>query len=305
MTSAPTSMGAGTAGSPSPFWWRGRAGDSVALGFTSVVAGNLAIHAGPQSRVPQDRRRLEAAMGVPEGSLRFLHQVHSAEVFDAEGSAPGHGAGNAAQHDAGNAAREQPAGQTALDSAAVPTGDAWVCADGSVPLAIMVADCLPVLFYGQRAAEDPQHRIPVTAAAHAGRPGLLAGILENTVAAMQDRGAVQINAWIGPGACGACYEIPDQMVEEISRGRPAIASTTSWGTSALNLRAEAQAVLAQRGVTVEELTGCTIEDDSLFSHRRDPDRGRFAGVIWMPQTTPAATPPTEPATEPPIKPAAR
>ncbi|MBO0595111.1 laccase domain-containing protein [Nesterenkonia sp. E16_7] len=271
-------MGAGTAGSPSPFWWRGRAGDSVELGFTSVEAGNLAVHAGPQSQVPQDRRRLEAAMGVPKGSLRFLNQVHSAEVLDAASSA-----------------LEQPAGQTELDPSAVPTGDAWVCADGSVPLTIMVADCLPVLFYGQRAAEDPQHRVPVTAAAHAGRPGLLAGILENTVAAMQDRGAVRITAWIGPGACGACYEIPDQMVAEISPGRPAIASTTSWGTSALNLRAEAQAVLAQRGVTVEELVGCTIEDDSLFSHRRDPDRGRFAGVIWRPQTASAAALPTEPA----------
>ncbi|EXF25184.1 copper oxidase [Nesterenkonia sp. AN1] len=284
MTSAPTSMGAGTAGSPSPFWWRGRAGDCVELGFTSVDAGNLAGHAGPQSQVLQDRGRLEAAMGVPEGSLRFLNQVHSAEVLDAE---------NAAQHDPGQSAE-----QAGLDSRAEPTGDAWVCADGSVPLAIMVADCLPVLFYGQRAAGDPQHRVPVTAAAHAGRPGLLAGILENTVAAMQDRGAARITAWIGPGACGSCYEIPDQMVAEISPGRPAIASTTSWGTSALNLRAEAQAVLAQRGVTVEELAGCTIEDDSLFSHRRDPDRGRFAGVIWMPQSASAAAPPAELPTEP-------
>ncbi|WP_241475206.1 polyphenol oxidase family protein [Nesterenkonia sp. YGD6] len=272
MTSAPTNKGARSAVSPSPFWWRGHAGDSVQLGFTSVDAGNLARHAGSQQRVSEDRRRLEAAMGVPAGSLRFLNQVHSADVLDAEAAA---------------------STQDGVSSAPVPTGDAWVCADGSVPLAIMVADCLPVLLYGQRAGSDPEHQVPVTAAAHAGRPGLLAGVLENTVAAMRERGAVAITAWIGPGACGACYEIPEPMVAEVSRDRPAIASTTSWGTSALNLRAEAQAVLAQQGVTVEDLAGCTLEDDSLFSHRREPDRGRFAGVIWMPASSSRSGSPAE------------
>lgn len=257
MTSAPTTTGADAAVSPSPFWWRGQAGHRVQLGFTSVHAGNLAPHAGSQDQIWQSRRRLEAKMGVPEESLRFLHQIHSADVLDARSAAI-----------------------TPLST--TPTGDAWVCDDGSVPLAIMVADCLPVLFHGQRAASDPEYHLPVTAAAHAGRPGLLAGVLENTVAAMEDRGAVKITAWIGPGACGACYEIPGSMVAEISRDRPAIASTTRWGTSALDLRAEARGLLAHSGVTVEDLPGCTLEDESLFSHRRAPDQGRFAGVIWVP-----------------------
>lgn len=265
MTEAPSNTGASTAVSPSPFWWRGQAGDTVQLGFTSVAAGNLARHVGSQPEVSQNRRRLETHMGVPEGSLRFLHQVHSADVLDAEAAAP--------------AETTHPAEP---DSAEPPTADAWVCADGSVPLAIMVADCLPVLLHGRRADDDPAGRVPVTAAAHAGRPGLLAGILENTVSAMQAHGATSITAWIGPGACGDCYEIPAEMVAEIASGRPAIASTTSWGTTALNLRAEAHSILARQGVTVAELSGCTIEDDSLFSHRRAPGDGRFAGVIWTP-----------------------
>lgn len=271
MTSTPVT-GVDAAARPSPFWWRGHAGDSVEVGFTSVDAGNLAHHVGSQQQVTADRRRLEASMGVDPGSLRFLDQVHSAQVLDAQTA----GAGQ------------------------VPTGDAWVCRDGSVPLAIMVADCLPVLLHGQRSENDPEHGTPVTAAAHAGRPGLLAGVLENTVAAMKDHGAASITAWIGPGACGSCYEIPEHMVAEVSPGRPDIASTTRWGTSALDLRAEARSVLAGHGVAVAQLEGCTIEDDSLFSHRRDPGRGRFAGVIWAPSpefpSAPAEiSPPVAPA----------
>ncbi|GAA1147294.1 polyphenol oxidase family protein [Nesterenkonia lutea] len=254
----------GLPGRPPSFWWQESLDDGVHLAFTSVEAGNLARHVGPQHDVEADRLRIQEAMGVPAGSLRFLDQVHSADVLDAQQR------GGGAVADSPGAV---PSGQ------GVPTGDAWVCADGSVPLAIMVADCLPVLLVGRRAEED--HRTPVTAAAHAGRPGLLSGVLENTVAAMRDRGAASITAWIGPGACGRCYEIPEQMVTEIAVARPAIASRTSWGTSALDLRAEAESVLNQHGVAVAELSGCTVEDESLFSHRRAPGAGRFAGLLWM------------------------
>lgn len=252
----------------SPFWWRQSTGDGVHLAFTSVEAGNLARHVGPQHDVESHRLRLQEAMGVPAGSLRFLDQVHSSEVLDADDVAP-------------TVAPLAGGGATT-----VPTGDAWVCSDGSVPLAIMVADCLPVLLVGQRDRDDPR-TAPVTAAAHAGRPGLLAGVLENTVTAMRDRGAVAITAWIGPGACGSCYEIPDEMLAEHATDRPALASTTSWGTSAMDLRAEAEQVLAQAGVTLAPLAGCTLEDASLFSHRRAPGQGRFAGLIWMDPLAPA------------------
>src|SRR5699024_6738266 len=105
-----------------------------------------------------------------------------------------------------------------------------------------------------------------------------------TAAAMSARGAESITAWIGPGACGSCYEVSAQMAHAAAADRPAIASRTSWGTPALNLRAEARAVLEAAGVDVVDVAGCTIEDPQLFSHRRsqrtgDP-QGRFAGVVW-------------------------
>lgn len=116
-------------------------------------------------------------------------------------------------------------------------------------------------------------------------------MLENTLRAVRaqspelcEPGA--ITAWIGPGACGRCYEIPEEMVEEIAADRPAIRSRTRWGTSALDLRAEAGHILSEAGVEVVDTGGCTMEDASLFSHRRTAQQGaapgRIAGIISIP-----------------------
>ncbi len=230
-------------------WWESvHAG--FRLGFTSRADGNLALHVGSADDAAGNRERLAARLSLNPGELRFLHQVHSADVLDA----------SQAEH------------------GTVHTGDAWVSPDGSHRLAIMVADCLPVLFYAER-----RDASPMTAAAHAGRPGLIAGILENTVNALVSRGAEQITAWIGPAACGNCYEVPQHMHDELTAHRPALAATTSWGTPALDLRAQAAALLEEAGVAVIDVPGCTIEDPALFSHRRsqrtgEPE-GRIAGII--------------------------
>lgn len=243
-----------------PFWWHQELTDGVHGAFTSAEFGNLALHAGVEGQeqrqeVVERRRELERHMGVPEGSLRFLNQVHSADVQDAS-----------------KKLREEPA-----------TGDAWVSSDGAQPLAVMVADCLPVLLVGSMQGPEGA-ALPVTAAAHAGRPGLLAGILENTVHAMRERGAQGISAWIGPGACRWCYEIPAEMVDQIAADRPLIRSRTHWGTAALDLRTEAERILKEADVGVAPLSGCTIEDSTLYSHRRNTKegtpQGRFAGIVW-------------------------
>ncbi len=233
------------------FWWRGEH-EGVQLGFTSVEAGNLGTHVGDPDHAAANRGRLEAHLGLESGALHFLNQVHSADLADAD-----------AQR---------------ADSEA-PTADAWVSVEGA-PIALLVADCLPVLLVGS----GPQG-LMVTAAAHAGRSGLIAGVLENTVTVLRSRGAESISAWIGPGACGDCYEVPQQMFDELTATRPALASATSWGTPALDLRAEAATVLTSAGVVVmNEAAGCTIEDPALFSHRRSHQtgqaQGRIAGLVW-------------------------
>lgn len=232
------------------FWWDGQGPDGLRIAFTNTSAGNLALHVGDNAAAVRARRSaLEQRMGIKAGSLRFMNQVHSATVVPVE---PGPAEG------------------------APPEADALLSADGSVPLAVMVADCLPVIFAGT----GP--RGVITAAAHAGRRGLLDGILPSTAAAMRAEGAASLQAWIGPGVCGRCYEVPAGMLAEASH-LPAAASQTSWGTPALDLPGAAQVQLQELGVDVHAVPGCTMEEPELFSHRRDAPTGRFAGLIWQPR----------------------
>ncbi|MEE1618788.1 peptidoglycan editing factor PgeF [Brachybacterium sp. J153] len=158
----------------------------------------------------------------------------------------------------------------------VVTADALVTDRRDAALAIMVADCLPVLL------SDPV--AGVIGAAHAGRRGLLDGVLEATVEAMTALGAqpADLTASIGPGICGACYEVPAAMQEDAAAQLPESAATTSWGTPALDLRAGAAAILARLGIpsgAIDADHPCTLEDESFFSYRRSARTGRFAGVI--------------------------
>lgn len=206
-------------------------------------------------------------MGVPAGRTEYLNQVHSARVVSARG---------------------QGWGEPGLEP---EDADARVSPTGKDPLAIMVADCLPVVFVSQRADAhgdaDPQGPMAwdgPTAVAHAGRRGLLDGVLQATVEQMRAEGAGanpgQIQAWIGPAICGRCYEVPEQMYQDAVEQLAAVAAETSWGTRALDLPAGAQHLLESLGVTVHASGQCTREDERFYSHRREPGAGRLAGLVW-------------------------
>jgi len=139
----------------------------------------------------------------------------------------------------------------------------------------MVADCVPVLLVGADVAGNA-----VLAAAHAGRPGVASAVVPATVAEMRRRGARDISAWLGPSICGACYEVPEQLRADVAAAIPETWSTTSWGTPALDLPAGVRAQLASLDVSVEYSGECTLENDALFSYRRDSLTGRFAGLVW-------------------------
>jgi len=152
--------------------------------------------------------------------------------------------------------------------------DAMVTRLPGVALCIRVADCLPVLFADAAAG--------VVAAAHAGRVGLLAGVLPATVRTMRRLGAQQIQAWIGPGICGRCYEVPQAMADDAWARLPTTKARTTWGTPSIDLAAGASAQLQDAGVTVTDLGHCTFETPSLYSHRRDKGAtGRQAGLVWQ------------------------
>ena len=187
---------------------------------------------------------VEGTIGVP---LARLTQVHGDEVLVVDGP--------------------MPLGQ-------VPEGDALVTTTRGLGLMIRVADCVPLVLADVDAG--------VIAAVHAGRPGLALDIATRTVEVMRDHGASEIVAWVGPHVCGDCYEVPEQMRSEVSALVPEARAETSWGTPALDIGAGVRAQLERAGVEVTEVGGCTREDTSLHSYRRDgAEAGRFAGLVWM------------------------
>jgi polyphenol oxidase len=153
-----------------------------------------------------------------------------------------------------------------------PTVDAVVTALPDVVLMVRAADCVPVLVADVARG--------VVGAAHAGRVGMVAGVVANTVAAMRDLGARDLTAWIGPHVCGRCYEVPAQMRAEVSEGVPEAFAQTAWGTPGLDVGAGVAAQLRRAGADVVEVSRCTLEDQDLFSYRRQGrESGRLAGLI--------------------------
>jgi hypothetical protein len=193
---------------------------------------------------PERLAEVEAACGVP---FARLNQVHGTDVLVVDG----------------------PMG---LDE--VPTGDALVTTRRGLGLMVRVADCVPVLLADPAAG--------VVAAVHAGRAGLALGIVTAAVAAMREQGGAAFRAWLGPHVCGRCYEVPASMRDEVAELVPEARAETSWGTPALDLGAGVEAQLVAAGAEVTRVGGCTREDPSLHSYRRDgAASGRLAGLVWL------------------------
>lgn len=150
--------------------------------------------------------------------------------------------------------------------------DGLVTTVPGIGLAMMGADCLPVLVAGDG----------VVGAAHVGRPGLVRGVLPELVRVMRSEGAGDLTAVIGPGICGLCYEVPPAMAGEVEKAVPGSRSTTRQGTTSVDLAAGATRQLTDLGVAVSRQGGCTLEQPELFySYRRDGVTGRHAGIVWL------------------------
>ncbi|MFJ1301389.1 peptidoglycan editing factor PgeF [Pseudomonadota bacterium AL_CKDN230030165-1A_HGKHYDSX7] len=213
---------------------------------------NLGIRADDDPAVvAENRRRVRAAVA---GEPRWLRQVHGADVHDADPPAPD--------------------GEIAAD-ASVTTRPGQV-------LAVMVADCLPVVIADAAGT--------VLGAAHAGWRGLAGGVLENTLAAMQAKapGARDFCAWVGPGIGAAHFEVGADVLEAFAAdGQEAAACFVPRpdvpGKWLADLPALARLRLQRAGVAEVELSGlCTVSDpERFFSYRRDRVTGRMALMAWL------------------------
>jgi len=152
-----------------------------------------------------------------------------------------------------------------------PTCDALITTTKGISLAVMVADCIPLLLVSQE----------VVAAVHVGRAGLVNKVAIKALHQMRTLGAVEVHAILGPSICGSCYEVPFDLQQAVIADHPRAFSTTRQGTPALNLPAGLIATLTVEGVSYEASPICTKEDPLYYSHRRDNPTGRFVGVISL------------------------
>jgi YfiH family protein len=208
---------------------------------------NLGYKAGddPQA-VTQNRARVSALM--PQ-SPKWLAQVHGTRVVDAD---------------------------AVTDT---PAADASVASNPGTVCAIMIADCLPILF----ADREGNH----VAAAHAGWRGLSGGVIANTVAALRARGAdpEKMLAYIGPGIGPTAFEVGTDVLEAFAANDPNAANCFRPhlpGKWLADLFALARRALAREGVCDIHGGGlCTYRDPQrFFSYRRDKETGRMAAFIW-------------------------
>ncbi|MEU2058799.1 peptidoglycan editing factor PgeF [Streptomyces sp. NPDC013455] len=223
---------------------------------------NLGGRVGDTPEAVRGNRELAAkSLGLDPGRVVWMNQVHGAEV---------------AVVDEPWGAEAAPREGSRKEGNPVPEVDAIVTARRGLALAVLTADCVPVLL------ADPV--AGVAAAAHAGRPGMVKGVVPAAVRAMVDLGAVpeRIVARTGPAVCGRCYEVPEPMRAEVAAVEPAAHAETSWGTPAVDVGAGVHAQLDRLGVCDRAQSPvCTLESGDHFSYRRDRTTGRLAGYVWL------------------------
>ncbi|WP_432541195.1 peptidoglycan editing factor PgeF [Kineococcus sp. SYSU DK002] len=217
-----------------------RAGGTSRAPFTGL---NLGDHVGDDPGVVRAHREA-LRRSLPADALVVPQQVHGADVVEVV---------------------SPPAGP--------PRADALFTRVPGIALAVVVADCVPVLVVDAAAG--------VVGVAHAGRPGLVAGVVPALVRSMRAVGATRPVAVLGPSICGGCYEVPQRMADDVAAVEPAARARTRRGTPAVDVPAGVLAQLRAAQVPVTRVERCTAEHEDLFSYRRDGSTGRSAGVVVL------------------------
>ncbi len=200
---------------------------------------NLARHVGDDP-VSVDRNR--AFLTSMVGPVQFMNQVHgdNFQVIDS---------------------------YSEID----PTCDALITTRQGLALAVMVADCIPLLLVSTT----------VVAAVHVGRKGLQNAIATKVIDEMKRLGAGEIHAKLGASICGRCYEVSQAIQDEVCKTHPDAYSLTREHTPSLDLPKALITVLVSQGISYEASPTCTLEDTHYFSYRQHNITGRNAGVVWL------------------------
>jgi YfiH family protein len=212
---------------------------------------NLGSHVGDDSAVVQKNR--DALKALLPNEPVWLNQIHGTQVADVDE----HGSG-------------------------VPNADASVTTRPGRVLAIMTADCLPVLL----ATKDGK----VVGAAHAGWRGLAAGVIEQTVTLMRakqnNQTQSEILAYLGPAIGPHAFEVGSEVRDIFMAQNPASAACfeplQEKGKYLADIYALASLRLNAMGIDFIEGGGeCTLQNPDYFSYRRDQKTGRMGSFIWI------------------------
>jgi polyphenol oxidase len=246
----------------------GRSGGTSGAPFATL---NLALRVTDDlRRVLANRRRVATVLGLAGLPWALARQVHGATVLHVRADPTEEGGSGLGEVRLGQG---PPEGKPTVGEA-----DALVTADPGVVLAVLTADCAPVLLADPGAG--------VVGAVHAGWRGLAAGVVEAGVAAMAELGADPgaIVGLVGPAVGGCCYEVGPEVRQAVGGRYPAALATTRDGRPALDPAAGAAQALQRAGAGQVRVAGaCTIDlEERFFSHRRDHGRtGRQAGLIAL------------------------
>jgi YfiH family protein len=219
---------------------------------TDKAHGNVADHVGDDPANVARNRAAVAAVVARTGSVEprgwvWPRQVHGAGVYVATG---------------------------APDPATLPVADAAVTAERGLALAIVTADCAPLVV----ACDD------AVGVVHAGHRGLAAGVVEAAIAHLRDIGTGEVRAFLAPCIRPARYEFgPRDLARLVAQFGPGVEGRARDGSPALDLPAAIRIVLERSGVVVFDDCGvCTAESDRYFSYRANGDTGRQATIAILP-----------------------
>lgn len=223
--------------------------------FTSRTSGkslppyyenNLASHVGDQDdAVKANRQGVASSLGIELNQLFFMNQVHGTTIVEID---------------------------SASDPHEIRECDGLITSETGLGLAVLVADCAPVLF-------STSHKV---AAIHVGWRGLFGGIVEKALDLMSNDGeAEELSVKIGPTICGKCYEVGKDLAVQ-AQDRKFILGR-SLGKPTLDIPQSILEIVRSRPrgqkISAEWNGVCTYESNEHFSFRREKVTGRQAGVI--------------------------
>ena len=222
---------------------------------TGRAQGNLGDHVGDDPRiVARNRAEVRADVGIEDiARWTWLRQVHGAGVYVLTGGSD--------------------TGGSATGESAPPEADAAVTAVPGRALAVVTADCAPLVVASDGAV----------GVVHAGHRGLAAGVIQAAIASVRGRGHGPVRAFLGPCIRPASYEFgADDLARFVVQFGPESEGRTRDGRPALDIPAAIRIVLAREGVVdFEDSSVCTADSDDYFSYRRAHDTGRQATIAVL------------------------